>query len=616
MSIVQLRPIRNIAIIAHVDHGKTTLVDQLLRQSGAFAVHQQIADRVMDSNDLEKERGITILAKNTSVGYAGIHINIVDTPGHADFGGEVERVLGMVDGVLLLVDAVEGPMPQTRFVTKKALGLGLCPIVVVNKVDRDGANPDNAINHTFDLFDKLGASNAQLDFPIIYASGLNGWAALDLAAPREDMRPLFETILSHVPAPKADVDAPLQLQISALDYSSYVGRIGVGRIRRGRVKTGQQVMVMFGTEEEAALHERTPFKARIGQVFGFKGLNKVELEEGAAGDIVQVTGIEDLALGCTLTDPERPESLPLLKIDEPTLSMQFMVNTGPLAGTEGKFVTSRQIRERLHKELLTDMALRVDDTPNSDVFDVCGRGELHLSILLENMRREGYELAVGRPRVVKRVIDGVECEPFEMLTVDVEEQHQGGVMESLGLRRGEMLDMIPDGRGRVRIEYRIPARGLIGFQGEFMNLTRGTGLMSHVFDEYAPVKEGGLTERRNGVLVSQESGETVAYALWKLQDRGRMFVNPGEKLYEGMIIGIHSRENDLVVNPVRGKQLTNIRASGTDEAVRLVPPVALTLEAAIEFIADDELVEITPKNIRLRKRYLTEIERKRALRAE
>ena len=608
------RPIRNIAIIAHVDHGKTTLVDQLLRQSGTFAAHQQVAERVMDSNDLEKERGITILAKNTSVDYEGIHINIVDTPGHADFGGEVERVLGMVDGVVLLVDAVEGPMPQTRFVTKKALGLGLRPIVLVNKVDRDGADPDNAVNLTFDLFDKLGATDEQMDFPIVYASGLNGWAALELDAPRKDMRPLFDMILKHVPAPDADVNAPLQFQISALDYSSYVGRIGIGRIKQGKVKTGQQVMVMFGTDEEAAAHERTPFKAKIGQVFGYKGLNKVELEEGTAGDIVQITGVEDLVLGCTLTDPDNPQTLPLLKIDEPTLSMQFMVNSSPLAGTEGKFVTSRQIRDRLHKELLTDMALRVDDTPNGDIFDVCGRGELHLSILLENMRREGYELAVGRPRVVKKVVDGVECEPYEFLTVDVEEDSQGGVMESLGLRKGEMLDMVPDGRGRVRIEYRIPARGLIGFQGEFMNLTRGTGLMSHVFDEYAPVKDGNVAERRNGVLVSQENGDAVAYALWKLQDRGRMFVNPGEKLYEGMIIGIHSRENDLVVNPVKGKQLTNVRASGTDEAVRLVPPVQLTLESAIEFIADDELVEITPKSIRIRKRHLSENDRKRALR--
>ena len=611
---MSVRPIRNIAIIAHVDHGKTTLVDQLLRQSGTFAAHQHVDERVMDSNDLEKERGITILAKNTSVDYDGIHINIVDTPGHADFGGEVERVLGMVDGVLLLVDAVEGPMPQTRFVTKKALALGLRPIVVVNKVDRDGADADNAINLTFDLFDKLGASDEQLDFPIVYASGLNGWAALDLGAPRVDMKPLFDTVLSHVPAPEADIDQPLQLQISALDYSSYVGRIGVGRIKRGRVRTAQNVLVMFGTEEEAAEHERTPIKAKIGQVFGYKGLNKVELDEGQAGDIVQITGIEDLVLGCTVTDPDQPETLPLLKIDEPTLSMQFMVNTSPLAGTEGKFVTSRQIRDRLHKELLTNMALRVHDTANGDVFDVAGRGELHLGILLENMRREGYELAVGRPRVVKKIVNGVECEPYEFLTVDVEEEHQGGVMESLGLRRGDMLDMVPDGRGRVRIEYRIPARGLIGFQGEFMNLTRGTGLISHVFDEYAPVREGGVAERRNGVLVSQDNGEAVAYALWKLQDRGRMFVNPGDKLYEGMIIGIHSRENDLVVNPIKGKQLTNVRASGTDEAVRLVPPIQLSLEAAVEFIADDELVELTPKSIRIRKRYLTEIERKRAAR--
>ncbi len=608
------RALRNIAIIAHVDHGKTTLVDQLLRQSGTFAAHQQVSERVMDSNDLEKERGITILAKNTSVNYNGVHINIVDTPGHADFGGEVERVLGMVDGVLLLVDAVEGPMPQTRFVTKKALALGLRPIVVVNKVDRDGADADNAVNLTFDLFDKLGASDEQMDFPIVYASGLNGWAALELDHPRVDMKPLFETVLKHVPPPATDVEAPLQLQISALDYNSYVGRIGVGRIQRGRVKTGQQVLVLFGTDEEMAEHERVPVKAKVGQVFGYQGLNKVELDEGLAGDIVQITGIEDLVLGATITDPEQPEALPLLKIDEPTLSMQFMVNSSPLAGTEGKFVTSRQIRDRLHKELLTNMALRVHDTKDPDVFDVSGRGELHLSILIENMRREGYELAVGRPRVVKKVIDGVEMEPYEQLTVDVEEGHQGAVMESLGLRRGDMLDMVPDGRGRVRIEYRIPARGLIGFQGEFMNLTRGTGLLSHVFDEYAPVKEGGVAERRNGVLISQENGEAVAYALWKLQDRGRMFVNPGDKLYEGMIIGIHSRENDLVVNPIKGKQLTNVRASGTDEAVRLVPPIDMSLEKAIEFIADDELVEVTPKTIRIRKRFLNEHERKRAAR--
>ncbi|HNF90433.1 MAG TPA: translational GTPase TypA, partial [Thiobacillaceae bacterium] len=589
------RALRNIAIIAHVDHGKTTLVDQLLRQSGTFAAHQQVSERVMDSNDLEKERGITILAKNTSVNYEGVHINIVDTPGHADFGGEVERVLGMVDGVLLLVDAVEGPMPQTRFVTKKALALGLKPIVVVNKVDRDGADADNAVNLTFDLFDKLGASDEQMDFPIVYASGLNGWAAMELDQPRVDMKPLFETVLKHVPPPATDEDAPLQLQISALDYNSYVGRIGVGRIQRGKVKTGQQVLVLFGTDEEMAEHERVPVKAKVGQVFGYQGLNKVELDEGLAGDIVQITGIEDLVLGATITDPEQPEALPLLKIDEPTLSMQFMVNSSPLAGTEGKFVTSRQIRDRLHKELLTNMALRVHDTKDADIFDVSGRGELHLSILIENMRREGYELAVGRPRVVKKIVNDVELEPYEQLTVDVEEGHQGAVMESLGLRKGDMLDMVPDGRGRVRIEYRIPARGLIGFQGEFMNMTRGTGLLSHVFDDYAPVKEGGVAERRNGVLISQENGEAVAYALWKLQDRGRMFVNPGDKLYEGMIIGIHSRENDLVVNPIKGKQLTNVRASGTDEAVRLVPPIDMSLEKAIEFIADDELVEVTPK---------------------
>lgn len=610
--------IRNIAIIAHVDHGKTTLVDQLLKQSGTFAAHQQVDERVMDSNDIEKERGITILAKNTAVNYNGVHINIIDTPGHADFGGEVERVLGMVDGVLLLVDAVEGPMPQTRFVTKKALALGLKPIVVINKVDRDGANPDNAINLTFDLFDKLGATDEQLDFPIVYASALNGWAALDLdesKAARTDMKPLFETILKQVPVPETDENAPLQFQISALDYSSYVGRIGIGRIRQGKIKNGQQISVYFGTPEEMQQHERTPIKAKIGQIFGYQGLNRIELNEGIAGDIVQITGIEDLVLGCTITDTENPQPLPLLQIDEPTLSMQFMVNTSPLAGTEGKFVTSRQIRERLHKELLTNMALRVEDTQNADVFDVSGRGELHLSILIENMRREGFELAVGRPRVVKKIIDGVECEPYEQLSVDVEEGHQGAVMESLGLRRGDLQDMVPDGRGRVRLDYRIPARGLIGFQGEFMNLTRGTGLMSHVFDDYAPVKEAEVAERRNGVLVSQDNGEAVAYALWKLQDRGRMFVSPGDKLYEGMIIGMHTRDNDLVVNPIKGKQLTNIRASGSDEAVRLVPPIELSLEAAIEFIADDELVEVTPKTIRLRKRLLTELERRRAGRA-
>ncbi len=609
------RPVRNIAIIAHVDHGKTTLVDKLLHQAGTFAAHQHIAERVMDSNDLEKERGITILAKNLAVDYEGVHINIVDTPGHADFGGEVERVLSMVDGVLLLVDAVEGPMPQTRFVTKKALALGLKPIVVINKIDRDGARPDWVVDHTFDLFDKLGATDEQLDFPVIYASALNGYATLDLAKPSTDMRPMFDAVLKHVPPPHADeIDGPLQLQISALDYSSYVGRIGIGRIQRGRLKPAQQVTVLYGhADADGKWEHGAPKPAKINQIFGFRGLERVPLDEAVAGDIVLVTGIEELSIGCTIADTEQPEALTMLKVDEPTLNMTFMVNSSPYAGTEGKFVTSRQIRDRLQKELLTNMALRVEETTDSDSFLVSGRGELHLTILLESMRREGFELAVGRPRVIFKEIGGEQCEPYEMLTLDVEETHQGGVMEALGYRKGDLQDMVSDGRGRVRLEYRIPARGLIGFQGEFLNLTRGTGLMSHVFDDYAPLK-GDMPGRRNGVLISAEQGEAVAYALWKLQDRGRMFSVPGDKLYEGMIIGIHSRENDLVVNPIKGKQLTNVRASGTDEAVRLVPPVALSLESAVEFIDDDELVEITPKNIRIRKRHLKEHDRKRALR--
>ncbi len=600
------RSLRNIAIIAHVDHGKTTLVDKLLQQAGTFAAHQQLTERVMDSNDLEKERGITILAKNTAVDYEGVHINIVDTPGHADFGGEVERVLSMVDGVLLLVDAVEGPMPQTRFVTRKALALGLKPIVVVNKVDRPGARPDWVVNQTFDLFDKLGATDEQLDFPVVYASALNGYATLDLAKESSSMRPLFETVLSHVPAPAGDPDQPLQLQISALDYSSFVGRIGVGRISRGRLRPGQEVAVLAG--------EGSPKKGRVNQVFGFSGLERVPMDVAEAGDIVLISGIEEIGIGVTLVDPACPEALPMLSVDEPTLTMNFQVNTSPLAGQEGKFVTSRQLRERLHKELLTNMALRVEDTEDTDVFLVSGRGELHLTILLENMRREGYELAVSRPRVLIKEIDGVKCEPFEMLTVDVEEAHQGAAMEALGMRRGDLLDMVPDGQGRVRLDYRIPARGLIGFQSEFLTMTRGTGIMSHVFDEYAPMKPD-IPARRNGVLVSAENGEAVAYALWNLEDRGRMFVSPGERLYEGMIIGIHSRDNDLVVNPIKGKKLTNVRASGKDEAVTLIPPIQLTLESAIEFIADDELVEITPKSIRIRKRYLSEQERKRMFRA-
>ena len=599
------RALRNIAIIAHVDHGKTTLVDKLLHQAGSFAAHQHIAERVMDSNDLEKERGITILAKNTAIDYEGVHINIVDTPGHADFGGEVERVLSMVDGVLLLVDAVEGPMPQTRFVTKKALALGLKPIVVINKIDRDGARPDWVINATFDLMDKLGATEAQLDFPVVFASAINGYAMLDLKDPKDDMRALFDTVLKYVPAPDCDADAPLQLQISALDYSTYVGRIGIGRVRRGSIKPAQDVMVMIG--------DKPPKKARVNSVQGFQGLNKVNLDIAEAGEIVLISGIEDLAIGCTLADVEKPEALPILGVDEPTLTMNFQVNKSPFAGQEGKFVTSRQLRERLDKELLVNVALKVAETEDTDSFMVSGRGELHLTILLENMRREGYELAVGKPRVMIKEMNGEKCEPFEMLTLDVEEAHQGPVMEAIGQRRGDMVDMVPDGRGRVRLDYRIPARGLIGFQTEFMNLTRGTGLKSHVFDEYAPLR-GEIASRRNGVLISGEQGDAVAYALWKLQDRGRMFVSPGERLYNGMVIGIHSRDNDLVVNPIKGKQLTNVRSSGTDEAVALVPPIQMTLESAIEFIDDDELVEITPKNIRIRKRFLLEHERKKASR--
>jgi GTP-binding protein len=600
------RPIRNIAIIAHVDHGKTTLVDKLLHQAGSFAAHQHVADRVMDSNDIERERGITILAKNCAVDYEGVHINIVDTPGHADFGGEVERVLSMVDGVLLLVDAVEGPMPQTRFVTKKALALGLRPIVVVNKIDRPGARPDWVVNHTFDLFDKLGANEEQLDFPVVYASALNGYATTDLKQAGTDMRPLFDVILKHVSAPMGNAEEPLQLQISALDYSSFVGRIGIGRISRGRLKPAQDVMVMAGTA--------TPKKARVNQVLGFRGIERVQLEESQAGDIVLVNGVEELCIGATLADINQPEALPMPAVDEPTLTMTFQVNTSPFAGKEGKFVTSRQLRERLEKELLTNVAMKLEETGDTDSFLVSGRGELHLTILLESMRREGYELAVSRPHVVLREIDGVKCEPFEMLTVDVEEAHQGAVMEALGARRGDLQDMVSDERGRVRLDYRIPARGLIGFQSDFMTMTRGTGLMSHVFDEYAPVRPE-ITARRNGVLISAEQGEAVAYALWKLQERGRMFVSPGDRLYEGMVIGIHSRDNDLVVNPIKGKQLTNVRASGTDEAVTLTPPIQLTLESAIEFIADDELVEITPKTIRIRKRFLQDHERKKASRA-
>ena len=608
--------LRNIAIIAHVDHGKTTLVDKMLVQAGTFAKHQHVGERMMDSNDLERERGITILAKNCSIRFEDTRINIVDTPGHADFGGEVERILGMVNGVLLLVDAVEGPMPQTRFVTMKALQQGLQPIVVVNKVDRHGARPEWVVNQTFELFDKLGATEEQLDFPVVYASALNGWATMDVAVAKAgvppegaNMRALFETVIKHVPAPVGDSDGPFQLQIAALDYSSYVGRLGIGRIRRGRITPGQEVAVLNGPLAEGEI----PKKAKIGQLFSFSGMERVPIETAEVGDIVLVTGVEELSIGTTLAAFDTPEALPPIMIDEPTLSMYFQVNTSPLAGREGKYVTSRNLRDRLAKEMLTNMALRVEETGDTDAFLVSGRGELHLTILIENMRREGFELAVSRPRVVLREIDGVSCEPYESLSVDVEETHQGAVMEALGTRRGDLTNMESDSRGRTRLEYRITARGLIGFQGEFMNLTRGTGLMSHVFDSYAPLK-GEIPERRNGVLISAEDGPAVAYALWKLQDRGRMFVSPGEALYEGMVIGIHSRDNDLVVNPIKGKQLTNVRASGTDEAVRLVPPIQLNLEYAVEFIADDELVEVTPQSIRIRKRHLKEHERKKASR--
>ena len=606
------RALRNIAIIAHVDHGKTTLVDQLLRQSGTFRANQKLETRVMDNNDLEKERGITILAKNTAIEYEGTHINIVDTPGHADFGGEVERVLGMVNGVLLLVDAVEGPMPQTRFVTKKALALGLKPIVVINKIDRPGARADWVLDQTFDLFDKLGATDEQLDFPVIYASGLNGWACLDLKdAPSNggsasDMRPLFDTVLKFVPTPPGNPDAPLQLQLAALDYSTFTGRLGVGRVLNGRIKPGQQVVVMNHGDQVSS--------GRINQVLGFQGLERVPVDGAEAGDIIIISGLDEIGIGVTICDKDNPIGLPILAVDEPTLTMDFMVNSSPLAGTEGKFVSSRQIRERLNKELLTNVALKVEDTADADVFRVSGRGELHLTILLETMRREGFELAVGKPRVVYKEINGEKCEPYENLSIDLEDGNQGAVMEEIGRRRGELTNMESDGQGRTRLEYHIPARGLIGFQSDFMTMTRGTGLISHVFDDYGPVKPD-LPGRHNGVLISQEDGDAVAYALWKLEDRGRMFVVPGDKLYEGMVIGIHARDNDLIVNPIKGKQLTNVRASGTDEAVRLTPALKMTLESAVEFIDDDELVELTPKSIRIRKRYLKEHERKRAYKA-
>jgi GTP-binding protein len=600
------RQIRNIAIIAHVDHGKTTLVDQLLRQSGTFRANEKVAERVMDSNDLERERGITILAKNCAVEWKGTHVNIVDTPGHADFGGEVERVLSMVDSVLLLIDAVEGPMPQTRFVTRKALALGLKPIVVVNKVDRPGAREDYAVNATFDLFDKLGASEAQLDFPVIYASGLNGWATLTKGEIGTDLAPLFDAILQHVPAHEGSPDDPLQLQICSLDYSTYVGRIGIGRINQGTLRPMQDVAMYSGPDS-------TPVRARVNQVLKFEGLERQQATEAGPGDIVLINGIEGITIGVTLTDLERPLPLPMLQVDEPTLTMNFCVNNSPLAGREGKFVTSRQIRDRLDRELQSNVALKVRDTDEDGIFEVSGRGELHLTILLENMRREGYELAVSKPRVVFHEKNGERLEPIEFLTADVEDQHQGAVMQALGERRADLVNMESDGRGRVRLDYKIPARGLIGFQNEFLNLTRGTGLISNIFDSYEPYK-GEIEGRKNGVLISQDDGEAVTYSLGKLDDRGRMFVKAGDPLYEGMVIGIHSRDNDLVVNAVRGKQLTNFRVSGKEDAIKITPPIQLTLEYAVEFIADDELVEITPKSIRIRKRHLKEHERKKAAR--
>ena len=599
--------IRNIAIIAHVDHGKTTLVDKLLQQAGAFGERAQIVERAMDSNALEQERGITILAKNTALQYQDYRINIVDTPGHADFGGEVERVLSMVDSVLLLVDAVDGPMPQTRFVTQKAFAQGLNPIVVINKIDRPGARPNWVVDQVFDLFDKLGATDEQLDFPIVYASAINGIAKLDLKDETTDMSALFQTIIDKVHPPKVDIDGPFQMQISSLDYSNYVGVIGIGRVTRGKVRTNMPVTVI---DKEGKTRN-----GRILQVLGYLGLKRVEVPEASAGDIICVTGLEDIFISDTLCDPNNVEALPPLTVDEPTVTMTFQVNNSPFAGKEGKYVTSRQIRDRLQKELIHNVALRVEDTPDPDKFKVSGRGELHLSVLIENMRREGFELAVSRPEVIFRDVDGVKEEPFEWVTIDVEEQHQGTVMERIGTRQGELLNMIPDGQGRVRLEYMMPTRGLIGFRTEFLSATSGTGILTYVFDHYGPMKKNVANERPRGVLIANAMGKAVAYALFALQERGQMMVEHNTEVYEGMIVGIHSRDNDLVVNVSKGKQLTNMRASGSDENVILSPPIKHTLEQALEFINDDELVEITPKSIRLRKKFLGENDRKRAGRA-
>jgi len=599
--------LRNIAIIAHVDHGKTTLVDQLLSQSGTLDARAAAPERIMDSNDLERERGITILSKNTAIQWRDYRINIVDTPGHADFGGEVERVLSMVDSVLLLVDAVEGPMPQTRFVTQKALQQGLHPIVVINKVDRPGARPDWVLDQTFDLFDRLGATDEQLDFPVVYASGLQGFAGTDAETRAGDMTPLFQIIVDQVPAPAVDADGPFQMQVSALDYNSYVGVIGIGRIKRGRINTNTPLTVVDRNGKQR--------NARILQLFGFLGLERVAVPQAQAGEIIAFTGIDGLGISDTLCDPNEVEPLAALIVDEPTVSMTFQVNKSPFAGREGKFVTSRQISERLQRELVHNVALRVENTSDPDKFKVSGRGELHLSILIENMRREGYELGVSRPEVINREIDGEWQEPYEQLTVDVEEQHQGSVMEKLGERGGDLQNMVPDGNGRVRLDYIMPSRGLIGFRTEFLTATQGSGLLYNVFDHYAAVKKGEFGKRINGVLIANGSGKALGYALFNLQGRGRLFIDPGEAVYEGMVIGIHSRNNDLVVNPLKAKQLTNVRAAGTDENILLTPPIRMSLEQALEFIDDDELVEVTPESIRLRKKLLLEHERKRAARA-
>jgi GTP-binding protein len=604
-----IQTLRNVAIVAHVDHGKTTLVDKLLRQSGTLDERGEREERVMDSNDIEKERGITILAKNTAIKWhnkkdkSDWRINIVDTPGHADFGGEVERVLSMVDSVVLLVDAVEGPMPQTTFVTKKALAQGLKPIVVVNKIDRNGSRPDWAVDQTFDLFDRLGASDDQLDFPVVYASALNGWASNTIDNFDGDMTALFEAIINHVPVPDVDPDGDLQLQVSALDYNSYTGVIGIGRVVRGTLKKNQTVVV--------SKPDNSVRKAKVASLFGFMGLERVEADYVSAGDICCFTGIDKLEISDTICDPENIENLPPLSVDEPTISMTFQVNDSPFAGRDGKYVTSRNINDRLQKELIHNVALRVTQLEEADKFRVSGRGELHLSILIENMRREGYELAISRPQVINKEVEGVLCEPWEILTVDVDSDHQGSIMEKLGERKGLLKDMVPDGKGRVRLDYEIPTRGLIGFRSEFLTLTSGTGLLYHNFDAYKPRTNAGIGRRQKGVLVSKDSGKAAGFALWNLQERGKMFIGHAEEVYEGMIVGINSRDNDLVVNPLKGKQLTNVRASGTDEAVVLTTPINVTLEYALEFINDDELVEVTPNNIRIRKRYLLEHERKK-----